>query len=296
MWIEIGHFAVLLALLLTLLGMGSGFAALKRHDTSLASLSLTAAPVGFGLILVGFAALTSAFLADDFSVDYVANHSNIDLPIQYKVSAVWGAHEGSFLLWCLVMAGWMMAVARLSDALALAMRLRVMIVCMGFKPVSCCFCYLHQVLSSARSFYPVRADLNPLLQDFGLIVHPPLLYMGYVGLSVPFAFAIASLWSGAIDLSWTKWSRPWTNVAWAFLTAGITLGSWWAYYELGWGGWWFWDAVENASFMPWLLATALVHSLAATEKRGCLNPGRCFSLLEGSRLVCSARSWCVRAC
>lgn len=270
MWIEVGHFAVLLALLLTLLGMGSGFAALKRHDTSLASLSLTAAPVGFGLILVGFASLTSAFLADDFSVDYVANNSNIDLPLQYKVSAVWGAHEGSFLLWCLVMAGWMMAVARLSDALALAMRLRVMIVLYGLQT---CFLLFLLFASSpferSLPFYPSEgADLNPLLQDFGLIVHPPLLYMGYVGLSVPFAFAIASLWSGTIDLSWTKWSRPWTNVAWAFLTAGITLGSWWAYYELGWGGWWFWDAVENASFMPWLLATALVHSLAATEKRG----------------------------
>ena len=147
MWIEVGHFAVLLALLLTLLGMGSGFAALKRHDTSLASLSLTAAPVGFGLILVGFASLTSAFLADDFSVDYVANNSNIDLPLQYKVSAVWGAHEGSFLLWCLVMAGWMMAVARLSDALALAMRLRVMIVLYGLQT-----CFLLFLLFASSPF------------------------------------------------------------------------------------------------------------------------------------------------
>ena len=270
MWIEIGHFSVLIALLLTLLGGATALYALQRRDVHWAALALAAAPLAFLLILLGFLTLMAAFIADDFSVTYVAQHSNRALPIQYKMSAVWGAHEGSFLLWCLVMGGWMMLVARLSESLALVMRLQVMTVLYGLQA---CFLLFLLLASSpfdrSLPFYPGEgADLNPLLQDFGLIVHPPLLYMGYVGLSVPFAFAIASLWSGSVDLSWAKWSRPWTNVAWAFLTAGITLGSWWAYYELGWGGWWFWDAVENASFMPWLLATALVHSLAATEKRG----------------------------
>ena len=235
MWIEAGHFAVLIALLLTLFGGGGALYALRRKDVHWAALSLSTSPLSFALILFGFLTLVAAFVADDFSVAYVARNSNSALPLQYKVSAVWGAHEGSFLLWCLVMAGWMMMVARLSQALALAMRLQVMTVLYGLQA---CFLLFLLLASSpfdrTLPFYPGEgADLNPLLQDFGLIVHPPLLYMGYVGLSVPFAFAIASLWSGTVDLNWAKWSRPWTNVAWAFLTAGITLGSWWAYYELG---------------------------------------------------------------
>ena len=198
------------------------------------------------------------------------SQSNTELPIQYKISAIWGAHEGSFLLWILVMAGWTLAVAWFSNGLTLDMRARVLSI-LGVLQIG----FMLFLLLTSNPFdrtlpvFPQEgSDLNPLLQDFGLIVHPPLLYMGYVGFAVPFAFAIATLSSGRLDAAWARWSRPWTNVAWAFLTIGITLGSWWAYYELGWGGWWFWDAVENASFMPWLIGTALIHSLAATEKRG----------------------------
>jgi len=224
----------------------------------------------FVFILVAFAVLTEAFLSDDFSVAYVANNSNSLLPWYYKVSAVWGAHEGSFLLWTLIMAGWMLAVALRAEHLPGAFAGRVLGV-MGLLNAG----FLSFMLWTSNPFdrlLPMSpaegADLNPLLQDFGLIVHPPMLYMGYVGFSVAFAFAVAALLSGRLDTAWARWSRPWSNVAWAFLTLGIALGSWWAYYELGWGGWWFWDPVENASFMPWLAGTALIHSLAVTEKRG----------------------------
>ncbi len=224
----------------------------------------------FVFILAAFAILTQAFVTDDFSVAYVANNSNSLLPWYYKASAVWGAHEGSFLLWTLIMAGWMLAVALRAQHLPDAFAGRVLGV-MGLLNVG----FLAFMLWTSNPFerlVPMTpadgADLNPLLQDFGLIVHPPMLYMGYVGFSVAFAFAIAALLSGRLDTAWARWSRPWSNVAWAFLTVGIALGSWWAYYELGWGGWWFWDPVENASFMPWLAGTALVHSLAVTEKRG----------------------------
>ncbi len=214
--------------------------------------------------------LAYAFQTDDFSVVYVAQSSNFNLPWYYKISAIWGGHEGSLLLWVWIQAFWTLAVAVKSKNLPIDIVGRVLAV-MGM--ITAAFLLFILFTSSPFDRYlpnaPAQgADLNPLLQDFGLIVHPPALYMGYVGLSVAFSFAIAALLSGRLDAAWARWSRPWTNVAWAFLTLGIALGSWWAYYELGWGGWWFWDPVENASLMPWLVATALIHSLAVTEKRG----------------------------
>ncbi|MEX0943994.1 MAG: heme lyase CcmF/NrfE family subunit [Pseudomonadales bacterium] len=267
---ELGHFSLILALgLAVCLFTVPAFGVLYGRSAWM-QLSRSLAAGLFVFVLLSFGCLIYAFVTDDFSVNYVANNSNSALPDYYKVSAVWGAHEGSFLLWTLIMTGWTLAVAVLSRGLTLAMRARVLAV-MGFLS----FGFILFMLMTSNPFdrslpiYPDEgADLNPLLQDFGLIVHPPMLYMGYVGFSVPFAFAIATLLSGQLDSAWARWSRPWTNVAWACLAAGITLGSWWAYYELGWGGWWFWDAVENASFLPWLVGTALIHSLAATEKRG----------------------------
>ncbi|NRA21377.1 MAG: heme lyase CcmF/NrfE family subunit [Oceanospirillaceae bacterium] len=224
----------------------------------------------FLFMSISMLCLAYAFATDDFSVKYVAENSNSALPIYYKISAVWGGHEGSLLLWVFILTGWTAAVAIKSDGLPLDIVARVLSV-LGMIGVG--FASFTLITSSPferlLTNTPLEGgDLNPLLQDFGLIVHPPLLYMGYVGFSVAFAFAIAALLSGKLDVAWSRWTRPWTNVAWAFLTIGITLGSWWAYYELGWGGWWFWDPVENASFMPWLVGTALVHSLAVTEKRG----------------------------
>ena len=207
---------------------------------------------------------------DDFSVAYVAQNSNSAMPVQYKLSAVWGAHEGSLLLWALILSGWTFAVAAFSRNLPDELIARVLSV-MGMISIG----FLLFLLLTSNPFTrllpdsPLEGgDLNPLLQDVGLIFHPPLLYMGYVGFSVAFAFAIAALLGGQLDAAWARWSRPWTNIAWAFLTAGIVLGSYWAYYELGWGGWWFWDPVENASFMPWLVGCGLIHSLAVTDKRG----------------------------
>ncbi len=224
----------------------------------------------FVFIAIAFCLLAWSFYVDDFSVKYVANHSNTLLPFQYKLSAVWGGHEGSMLLWILMLTGWTFAVSVFSKNLPIDMLARVLAV-MGMIGVG----FLLFMIVTSNPFdrilpnVPLEgSDLNPLLQDFGLIVHPPTLYMGYVGFSVVFSFAIAALLSGRVDSAWARWARPWTNLAWAFLTAGIALGSWWAYYELGWGGWWFWDPVENASFMPWLVGTALVHTLAMTEKRG----------------------------
>lgn len=234
------------------------------------SLAQPAAWGQFAFLLFSFICLTYAFMVDDFSVAYVANNSNTALPWYYKFSAVWGAHEGSLLLWALIMAGWTFAVAIFSRHLPEEMLARVLAV-MGMISIG----FLLFLIVTSNPFERLLPnapadgrDLNPLLQDFGLIVHPPMLYMGYVGFSVAFAFAIAALLGGKLDAAWARWSRPWTTVAWAFLGIGIALGSWWAYYELGWGGWWFWDPVENASFMPWLVGTALIHSLAVTEKRG----------------------------
>jgi len=223
----------------------------------------------FLLIAVSYACLTWAFYSNDFSVLYVAAHSNTRLPLMYRLSAVWGGHEGSLLLWVFMLAGWSLAVARFSRQLPQAMVARVLGV-LGLVMAG----MLAFVVFTSNPFdrvLPPPAEgrsLNPLLQDPGLVYHPPMLYMGYVGFSVAFAFAISALIAGQLDAAWARWSRPWTTAAWIFLTLGIALGSWWAYNELGWGGWWFWDPVENASFMPWLVGAALIHSLAVTEKRG----------------------------
>jgi cytochrome c-type biogenesis protein CcmF len=223
----------------------------------------------FFFVVFAFVCLTVSFLQSDFSVVYVANHSQLALPTVYKISAVWGAHEGSLLLWIVIMSAWTVAVGRYSRNLPEVFAARVIGV-LGLLSTG----FLLFTLFTSNPFLrhaiapPDGADLNPLLQDPGLAIHPPLLYIGYVGFSVAFAFAIAAMLTGNLDQKWAKWTRPWTTTAWLFLTIGIALGSWWAYYELGWGGWWFWDPVENASFMPWLMGTALIHSLAVTEKRG----------------------------
>nr|BAH89720.1 cytochrome c-type biogenesis protein CcmF [uncultured bacterium] len=270
MIVELGHLSLVIALGLALLIAVFGLLGAHRGMARL----IDAVPVlvagQFVFIALSFGVLSHAFLVDDFSVAYVAANSNTLLPWYYKFSAVWGAHEGSFLLWVLIMSGWTLAVAIRGQNLPAGFRVRVLGI-MGLLNLG----FLAFLLFTSNPFdrlVPMTpadgADLNPLLQDFGLIVHPPMLYMGYVGFSVAFAFAIAALLTGRLDAAWARWSRPWSNVAWAFLTLGITLGSWWAYYELGWGGWWFWDPVENASFMPWLAGTALIHSLAVSEKRG----------------------------
>ena len=267
---ELGHLAMILALCLCLVQATLPLIGAWRGDHQWMSLAQPAAWGQFAFLLFSFICLTYAFMVDDFSVAYVANNSNTALPWYYKFSAVWGAHEGSLLLWALILAGWTFAVAIFSRHLPEEMLARVLAV-MGMISIG----FLLFLIITSNPFERLLPnapadgrDLNPLLQDFGLIVHPPMLYMGYVGFSVAFAFAIAALLGGKLDAAWARWSRPWTTVAWAFLGIGIALGSWWAYYELGWGGWWFWDPVENASFMPWLVGTALIHSLAVTEKRG----------------------------
>ncbi|NWG30323.1 MAG: heme lyase CcmF/NrfE family subunit [Rhodocyclaceae bacterium] len=266
---ELGHFALLLSLFVALV-MGilplAGAQLCQHRWMALARPATTAA---FLLIAFSFGCLTWAFYVSDFSVLYVASNSNTQLPTMYRLSAVWGGHEGSLLLWVLMLAGWSLAVAVFSRQLPEAMVARVLGV-LGLVLAG----LLAFVVFTSNPFdriLPPPAEgrsLNPLLQDPGLVYHPPMLYMGYVGFSVAFAFAIAALIAGQLDAAWARWSRPWTTAAWIFLTLGITLGSWWSYNELGWGGWWFWDPVENASFMPWLVGTALIHSLAVTEKRG----------------------------
>lgn len=267
---EYGHLALIIAFVLSIL---LTIVPLVGTFTGRLLWMNSARPLAAGMFvftLVSFLVLVYAFLQDDFTVKYVAGHSNTLLPDFYKVTAVWGGHEGSVLLWALVLSGWTIAVAIFSSELPLQMLARVLSVMGGISTG-----FLSFILFTSNPFdrllpNPVKEgnDLNPLLQDIGMIIHPPTLYMGYVGFSVCFAFAIAALIGGRLDSSWARWSRPWTNMAWVFQTLGIMLGSWWAYYELGWGGWWFWDPVENASFMPWLVGTALVHSLAVTEKRG----------------------------
>ena len=270
MYPELGQLALILSLLLAvLLSVVPLAGALTGRD----SLQAFARPLASGMFVftaLAFAILTHAFLVDDFSVAYVANNSNSMLPWYYKFSAVWGGHEGSLLLWILMLIGWTLAVAIFSRKLPSVMVSQVLSV-LGMVSVG----FLLFIILTSNPFdrllpnVPADGqDLNPLLQDIGLIMHPPMLYMGYVGFSVAFAFAIAALINGRLDAAWARWSRPWTTVAWSFLTLGIALGSWWAYYELGWGGWWFWDPVENASLLPWLSGTALMHSLAVTEKRG----------------------------
>ncbi len=266
---ELGHFTLILALTLALaqsifplVGAGRGNAAWMRAGRS-------AAMGQFLFLAIAFAALMQAFVSNDFSVLYVASNSSTQLPLQYRIAAVWGGHEGSMLLWVLILAGWSVAVTLFSRHLPEDLVARVTGV-MGLISVG----FLTFLIFTSNPFerlIPAAAegrDLNPLLQDFGMVVHPPLLYMGYVGFSVAFAFAIAALLSGRLDATWARWSRPWTTLAWMFLSLGIAVGSFWAYYELGWGGWWFWDPVENSSFIPWLVGTALIHSLAVTEKRG----------------------------
>ncbi|PCC97431.1 heme lyase CcmF/NrfE family subunit [Halopseudomonas pelagia] len=267
---ELGQIALIIALVLAVLQATVPLYGAWRGDSLAMGFAQPAAIAQCLFVLFAFLCLVHAFVTNDFSVTYVALNSNSALPWYYRVSAVWGGHEGSLLLWALILATWTLAVAIFSRDLPDEMLSRVLAV-MGMISVG----FLLFMLMTSNPFdrqlpfYPADGnDLNPLLQDFGLIVHPPMLYMGYVGFSVAFAFAIAALLGGRLDAAWARWSRPWTIIAWAFLTLGIALGSWWAYYELGWGGWWFWDPVENASFMPWLVGTALIHSLAVTEKRG----------------------------
>ncbi|MBJ7257584.1 MAG: heme lyase CcmF/NrfE family subunit [Akkermansiaceae bacterium] len=266
---ELGQFALILATVLALLlGVLPLWGTLNRNVVW-QSLARPAAFLQFALVALAFACLAVSFLNNDFSVKYVAEHSNRLLPKPYQFAAIWGGHEGSLLLWVLMLTGWTAAVALFSQSLPLNMVARVLGV-LGLVVVG----FMAFILLTSNPFvrlFPIPADgrdLNPLLQDPGLVIHPPMLYMGYVGMSVAFAFAIAALISGRLDTAWARWSRPWTVIAWSFLTFGIGLGSWWAYYELGWGGWWFWDPVENASLMPWLVGTALIHSLMVTEKRG----------------------------
>ncbi|MEA3276068.1 MAG: heme lyase CcmF/NrfE family subunit [Pseudomonadota bacterium] len=266
---EVGHFALILALGIAIIQSIFPLLGSFNRNPSWMAMARPLAWGQFTFLAISFACLVQAFLSDDFSVAYVAHNSNSLMPSVYKVSAVWGAHEGSLLLWALFLGAWGAAVATYSHNLPHQMVARVIAV-LGMIGIG----FLLFMLLTSNPFerlFPVPPegrDLNPLLQDPGLAIHPPMLYMGYVGFSVAFAFAIAALIGGKLDSAWARWSRPWTTAAWVFLTIGIALGSWWAYYELGWGGWWFWDPVENASFMPWLVGTALLHSLAVTEKRG----------------------------
>ncbi|WP_370304990.1 heme lyase CcmF/NrfE family subunit [Sinimarinibacterium flocculans] len=268
---ELGHFAMLAAFAVAVIQFVVPFAGTWKREPRWMAVGASAAQAQFALILIAYACLTWAFVERDWSVAYVAANAHSQLPLMYRISAVWGAHEGSMLLWMLMLTGWGAAVSVFSRSLPRDVQAQVLAVlgalCIGFL--------LFMLLTSNpfERHFPVPEDgrdLNPLLQDPGLVVHPPLLYMGYVGFSVAFAFAIAALIGGRMDAAWARWTRPWTTSAWLFLTLGITLGSWWAYHELGWGGWWFWDPVENASFLPWLVGTALIHSLAVSEKRGLL--------------------------
>lgn len=265
---EIGHFALILALCIAIVQGVVPLVGAQRNIPQWIAVARPAAMAQFLLLVMAFAVLVYSFVISDFSVAYVAQNSNSSLPLQYRVAATWGGHEGSLLLWGLLLSTWTFAVALFSRRLPDAMVARVIAV-MGLVSIG----FLLFMLLTSNPFdrlLPAALDgrdLNPLLQDIGLILHPPMLYMGYVGFSVAFAFAVAALIEGRLDATWARWSRPWTIVAWVFMTIGIALGSWWAYYELGWGGWWFWDPVENASFMPWLAGTALIHSLAVSEKR-----------------------------
>jgi cytochrome c-type biogenesis protein CcmF len=267
--VELGHFVLWLAVGVSLVLSVVPLAGAQRGRADWMAVGKPASFTLLGLVIISYACLLASFARNDFSVLNVASHSNSALPMMYRLAASWGSHEGSLLLWLLMQAGWAAAVAAFSRHLPAPVVARTLSV-MGMLTIG----FLLFVLFTSNPFerlFPVPVDgrdLNPQLQDPGMIFHPPMLYMGYVGFSVAFAFAVSALIGGNLDAQWARWMRPWTTVAWAFLTFGIALGSWWAYYELGWGGWWFWDAVENASFMPWLVGTALIHSLAVTEKRG----------------------------
>ncbi len=266
---EIGHFLLWLALGVSLVMGTYPLAGAARGRTDWMALVRPCAYLLVALVTLAYLCLGASFVMNDFSVINVARNSNSSLPLPYRIAASWGSHEGSMLLWVLMLSVWSAAVARFSKGMPMPMVARTLAV-MGLISLG----FLLFLLLTSNPFdrqFDVPADgrdLNPLLQDPGMVLHPPLLYMGYVGFSVAYAFAIAALIGGNLDTTWARWTRPWTTAAWAFLTIGIALGSWWAYYELGWGGWWFWDPVENASFMPWLVGTALIHSLAVTEKRG----------------------------
>ena len=266
---EIGHFSLILAFCFALMqGFIPLVGVLKKNETLMRFAVPTARAQSF-LVAISFLCLDYAFYSNDFSVLYVASTSNSHLPLAYRLAAVWGGHEGSMLLWVTILSVWTIAVTFFAKELPYSFR-TTLIAVMGLVSVG----FLMFILFTSNPFERLipaaldGRDLNPLLQDPGMVFHPPVLYMGYVGFSVAFAFAIAALLDGRLDVTWARWTRPWTTVAWVFLTLGIAFGSRWAYYELGWGGWWFWDAVENASFMPWLVGTALIHSLAVTEKRG----------------------------
>ncbi len=266
---ELGSIALAVALCMALVQAVFPLIGAQRGIRAWMAVARPAASAQFGFVAAAFAILGYSFAVSDFSVAFVAENSNRALPLYYRLTAIWGGHEGSMLLWSLILGGWTVAVAAFSRSLPAAFTARVLGV-MGLVGAG----FLLFMLLTSNPFArltPVPAngaDLNPLLQDIGMIIHPPILYMGYVGMSVAFGFAIAALLGGRLDAAWARWSRPWVTLAWIFLTLGVAVGSWWAYYELGWGGWWFWDPVENASFMPWLVGTALIHSLAVTEKRG----------------------------
>jgi cytochrome c-type biogenesis protein CcmF len=265
----IGELSLILAFIFAIIQGTLPLAGVWKNKTTLMNLAVPTARAQSLLILISFAVLMYSFYANDFSVLYVASTSNSQLPTMYRLAAVWGGHEGSMLLWVAILSIWTIAVTLFANNLPNTFKIRLIAV-MGLVSVG----FLAFILFTSNPFdrlIPAALDgrdLNPLLQDPGMVFHPPVLYMGYVGFSVAFAFAIAALLDGRLDNAWARWTRPWTTVAWMFLTLGIAFGSKWAYYELGWGGWWFWDAVENASFMPWLVGTALIHSLAVTEKRG----------------------------
>ena len=266
---ELGNFCLVLALCLSIIQAIVPLAGTINNRPSWMTFSRPIAYTQWLLVSASYCLLTYAFYLNDFSIEYVARTSNLDQPLVYRLSGVWGGHEGSLLLWILMLSSWTALVARFSKGIPEDMIARVIAVLGGVNIGFIAFTLFTSNPFARLLPAPLNGqELNPLLQDPGFLIHPPMLYMGYVGFSVVFAFAIAAMLSGKLDTAWARWARPWTTMAWSFLTVGIVLGSWWAYYELGWGGWWFWDPVENASFMPWLVGTALIHSLAVTEKRG----------------------------
>lgn len=265
---ELGHYALILALLLSISQAFFSFVGSSQNRPTVMDIGFSSGVGQSIFAALSFVVLGYSFYSNDFSVLYVASNSNSDLPVQYKLAAIWGGHEGSMLLWAVTLSGWTLAVSLFSRKLPAQFRARLIgtmgLISLGF------FIFILYSSNPFERLIPAAIngrDLNPLLQDPGMVFHPPVLYMGYVGFSVAFAFAIAALLGGELNPAWARWTRPWTTIAWVFLTLGIAFGSKWAYYELGWGGWWFWDAVENASFMPWLIGTALIHSLSVTEKR-----------------------------
>jgi cytochrome c-type biogenesis protein CcmF len=271
MFPEIGHFALILALLVALAQAVLPMVGAVRGDTALMAFGRTAAVLQALLITLAFGLLMIAFAKADFSVELVAEHTSLSQPLPYRLAATWGNHEGSMLLWVLVLAIYGAGIARFGDNLRPSLQARVLSVQAMISVAFLAFSLFTSNPFARLDPAPFDgAELNPLLQDPGLVFHPPLLYLGYVGFSVTFSFAVAALLEGRADPAWARWMRPWVLAAWVPLTLGITLGSFWAYYELGWGGWWFWDPVENASLMPWLIGTALLHSAIVTEKRGAL--------------------------